>query len=175
MCSGHLLGERPAFRLTEEIVDGYARGERDGTLWVAGFGVRCCRFLESRGAGARGFGTDRSRRRLSSIKQARHGPPRRARPQASATEHDGRIQRNACPDHRLIAAVPGQTQWLYLIDTKTRAFALYRIDPTNSKGIVKLEASRQYEWDLKLEHYNNQPPEPDAIKATVQTLSRSTQ
>ena len=69
----------------------------------------------------------------------------------------------------------GQTQWLYLIDTKARAFALYRIDPTNSKGIVKLEASRQYEWDLKLEHYNNQPPEPDAIKATVQTLSRSTQ
>jgi hypothetical protein len=70
---------------------------------------------------------------------------------------------------------PGQAQWLYLIDTKSRAFALYRIDPNNSKGIVKLEASRQYEWDLKLEHYNNQPPEPDAIKATVQTLSRSPQ
>jgi len=71
--------------------------------------------------------------------------------------------------------VPGQAQWLYLIDTKSRSFALYRIDPMNSKGIVKLEASRQYEWDLKLEHYNNQPPEPDAIKATVQTLSRSSQ
>ena len=71
--------------------------------------------------------------------------------------------------------VPGQAQWLYLIDTKNRAFALYRIDPMNSKGIVKLEASRQYEWDLKLEHYNNQPPEPDAIRATVQTLSRSPQ
>src|SRR5262249_17829479 len=71
--------------------------------------------------------------------------------------------------------VPGQAQWLYLIDTKNRSFALYRIDPMNSKGIVKLEASRQYEWDLKLEHYNNQPPEPDAIKATVQTLSRSSQ
>jgi hypothetical protein len=67
----------------------------------------------------------------------------------------------------------GQSQWLYLIDTKNRAFALYRIDPSNPKGIVKLEASRQYEWDLKLEHYNNQAPEPDAIKATVQTLSRS--
>ena len=73
------------------------------------------------------------------------------------------------------SGAPGQTQWLYLIDTKNRSFALYRIDPANSKGIVKLEASRQYEWDLKLEHYNNQPPEPDAIKATVQTLSRSTQ
>jgi hypothetical protein len=70
---------------------------------------------------------------------------------------------------------PGQTQWLYLIDTKSRSFALYRVDPMNSKGIVKLEASRQYEWDLKLEHYNNQPPEPDAIKATVQTLSRPPQ
>jgi hypothetical protein len=69
----------------------------------------------------------------------------------------------------------GQTQWLYLIDTKSRSFALYRIDPMNPKGIVKLEASRQYEWDLKLEHYNNQAPEPDAIKATVQTLSRSAQ
>ncbi len=68
----------------------------------------------------------------------------------------------------------GQSQWLYLIDTKSRSFALYQINPNNPKGIVKLEASRQYEWDLKLEHYNNQPPEPDAIKATVQTLSRST-
>ena len=67
----------------------------------------------------------------------------------------------------------GPAQWLYLIDTKDRAFALYRIDPTNSKGIVKLEASRQYRWDLKLEHYNNQAPEPDAIKATVETLGRS--
>jgi hypothetical protein len=72
------------------------------------------------------------------------------------------------------SAGQSQSQWLYLIDTKSRSFALYRIDPSNPKGIVKLEASRQYEWDLKLEHYNNQPPEPEAIKATVQTLSRST-
>jgi hypothetical protein len=75
----------------------------------------------------------------------------------------------------LVTSAAGSAQWLYLIDTKDRAFALYRIDPTNSKGIVKLEASRQYKWDLKLEHYNNQPPEPDAIKATVDTLARTTQ
>jgi len=75
----------------------------------------------------------------------------------------------------LITSTAGPTQWLYLIDTKDRAFALYRIDPTNSKGVVKLEASRQYKWDLKLEHYNNQAPEPDAIKATVETLARSAQ
>ena len=68
----------------------------------------------------------------------------------------------------------GPSQWLYLVDTKDRAFALYRIDPTDNKGgVVKLEASRQYKWDLKLEHYNNQAPEPDAIKATVETLGRA--
>ena len=42
--------------------------------------------------------------------------------------------------------------------------------PDQSQGIVKLEASRQYQWDLKLEHYNNQPPEPAAIEATVKPL-----
>jgi hypothetical protein len=75
----------------------------------------------------------------------------------------------------LVNGSPGGTQWLYLIDTKDHAFAVYRIDPSNSSGVVKLEASRQYEWDLKLEHYNNQAPEPDAIKATVKTLARSLQ
>ena len=69
----------------------------------------------------------------------------------------------------------GPSQWLYLVDTKDRAFVIYRIDPLNPKGTVKLEASRQYKWDLKLEHYNNQAPEPDAIKATVETLARSPQ
>jgi hypothetical protein len=75
----------------------------------------------------------------------------------------------------LITSTGGPAQWLYLIDTKNRAFAVYRVDPTNTKGTVKLEASRQYQWDLKLEHYNNQAPEPDAIKATVKTLADTTQ
>jgi len=75
----------------------------------------------------------------------------------------------------LIAETAGPAQWLYLIDTKKRAFAVYRIDPTNPKGTVKLEASRQYKWDLELEHYNNQAPEPAAIEATVKTLARAIQ
>jgi hypothetical protein len=75
----------------------------------------------------------------------------------------------------LIAESAGPIQWLYLIDTKKRAFALYRIDPTNAKGTVKLEASRQYKWDLELEHYNNQAPEPAAIEATVKTLAHPSQ
>jgi len=75
----------------------------------------------------------------------------------------------------LIADTAGPAQWLYLIDTKKRAFAVYRIDPSNPKGTVKLEASRQYKWDLELEHYNNQAPEPAAIEATVKTLAHPIQ
>jgi len=75
----------------------------------------------------------------------------------------------------LIAETAGPAQWLYLIDTKKRAFAVYRIDPSNGKGTVKLEACRQYKWDLELEHYNNQAPEPAAIEATVKTLAHPTQ
>jgi len=64
----------------------------------------------------------------------------------------------------------GSAQLLYVIDTRSRAFAVYRVDPTNPKGTVKLEAARQYQWDLKLAEYNNQPPEVAAIESTVKTL-----
>jgi len=69
----------------------------------------------------------------------------------------------------------GTTQWLYLIDTKGRAFALYRIDPTSpgGKGSLALAAVRNYSYDLKLTEYNNLPPEVDKVKSIVQTLSPS--
>ncbi len=72
----------------------------------------------------------------------------------------------------MVTAPSGPAQWLYLIDTKNHAFAIYRLDPTNPKGSVKLEAARQYQWDLKLEHYNNQAPEPAAIESMVRTLAQ---
>lgn len=65
---------------------------------------------------------------------------------------------------------PGGAQWLYLIDTKNQAFAVYRVDPQNPKGSVKLEAARHYRWDLRLAEYNNQPPEV----AAVESMTRST-
>lgn len=67
------------------------------------------------------------------------------------------------------------SQFLYLVDTKARAFAIYRVEPNSPKGTVKLEAARQYEWDLRLEHYNNQAPEPSAIEATVKALPKAGQ
>ena len=67
----------------------------------------------------------------------------------------------------------GAAQLLYLIDTRSRAFAVYRIDPTNPKGAVKLEAARQYQWDLKLSEYNNQAPEHAAIEAAVKVAGQA--
>lgn len=61
----------------------------------------------------------------------------------------------------------GSTQLFYVIDTKTQAFAVYRVDPQNPKGTVKLEAARQYRWDLKLAEYNNQPPDVASIESMV--------
>ncbi len=72
----------------------------------------------------------------------------------------------------MVTAPGGPAQWLYLIDTKSHAFAIYRLDPTDHKGTVKLEAARQYQWDLKLEHYNNQSPEPAAIESMVKALAQ---
>jgi len=61
----------------------------------------------------------------------------------------------------------GSPQLLYLVDTKTQALAVYRVDPQNAKGTLKLEAARQYRWDLKLAEYNNQAPDVASIESMV--------
>ncbi len=65
-------------------------------------------------------------------------------------------------------------QMLYLIDTKNQAFAVYRVDPSGGKGggLVKLEAARQYRWDLRLSEFNNQPPEVSAIEQMVKSMAK---
>jgi hypothetical protein len=65
-------------------------------------------------------------------------------------------------------------QLLYLIDTHTRAFAIYQVDPDNPKGKVKLEAVRRYDFDLKLSEYNNQSPEVAAIESMVKKVPGTT-
>jgi hypothetical protein len=66
------------------------------------------------------------------------------------------------------------SQMLYLIDTKSHAFAVYRIEPSNPKGTgsLKLEASRKYEYDLKLEGFNNQPPSVSDIEGMAPTKAK---
>lgn len=59
------------------------------------------------------------------------------------------------------------SQLLYLLDPRAQAFAIYKVDPSDRKGVVELKAARQYRWDLKLAEFNNQAPEVAAIEAMV--------
>lgn len=65
------------------------------------------------------------------------------------------------------SGMPGGTQWLYLVDTRAQTFAVYRVEPQNNRGVVKLEAARHYQWDMMLAEYNNQQPEVAAIESMV--------
>jgi hypothetical protein len=65
--------------------------------------------------------------------------------------------------------IQGGGTLLFLVDTRDKAFAVYRVDAL--KGSVKLEASRPYRYDLKLE-FNNLPPEVAAVEAMVATTTR---
>jgi hypothetical protein len=67
----------------------------------------------------------------------------------------------------------GSLQLLYLIDTRARAFTIYRIDPTSVEKTVKLVGARQYQWDLKLSQWNNDQPEVAAIERSLKTLGRT--
>ena len=60
-------------------------------------------------------------------------------------------------------------QLLYLIDTRTQAFAVYRVDPTNpqARGRSSSRPPDNTEYDLKLSEFNNQPPEVAAIESMV--------
>lgn len=118
-----------------------------------------------------------------------HGEPAAARAQNASDRPIGAGAGRGVPAATAKGATSGQAgdilalinnspavspvQWLYLIDTKKRSFAIYRVDPTNPQGCVKLEASRQFRWDLDLDEYNNQGLEPADVKARVDALSRS--
>jgi hypothetical protein len=65
----------------------------------------------------------------------------------------------------------GSGQLLYLIDTRDKSFAIYRVDTQAGRsGSVKLEAARQYRYDLKLSEYNNLPPEVTSVEAMIRAV-----
>ena len=72
----------------------------------------------------------------------------------------------------LTTQAPDTSQLLYIVDTQSQSFAVYRVDPRDSKGAVKLEAARQYRWDMKLAEFNNQAPEVATIESMVGTPRR---
>ena len=98
-----------------------------------------------------------------------HGPTARAQAAVPAADPNGTIAFTTTSNG-------SSTQLLYLIDTKQKAFAVYRVDPAGSKGggSVKLEAARKYEFDLQLNEFNNQQPEVSAVEAMVKPMARPT-
>jgi hypothetical protein len=96
-----------------------------------------------------------------------HGPTARAQGLTPSSESNGTIA--------FVAAANGSSsQMLYLIDTKSQALAMYRVEPMGPKGsgTIKLEAARQYRYDLKLSEFNNQPPEVSSIEAMVKSMAK---
>ena len=93
------------------------------------------------------------------------GPTARAQGMAPGAESGGTIAFTT-------VANGSSSQMLYLIDTKSQAFAVYRVEPTTSRGsgTVKLEAARQYRYDLKLSEFNNQPPLPHDIEGMAKSM-----
>lgn len=64
-----------------------------------------------------------------------------------------------------ITGTPGQSQWLTVVNPETQSLAVYRFEPDNPRGSLKLEAVRQIRWDLMLNEYQNQPPEVSSIES----------
>ncbi len=92
------------------------------------------------------------------------GPTARAQGATPGAESNGLIA--------FTEQVGGQSsQMLYLIDTKQRSFAVYRVEPAAGKGSgsVKLEAARKFEYDLKLQGFNNQSPGVSDVEGMVPT------
>jgi len=82
---------------------------------------------------------------------------------ATSGESDGTIA-------LVVPSNNGSAQWFYMIDTKSHSFAIYKVDTDNPKALVKLEAARQYQWDLKLDNYNNSGLNPADIEKVVKSL-----
>ena len=102
---------------------------------------------------------------VSSPRSIEPGGPARmnpARPAASG-ESSGTIS-------LVVPSNNGSAQWLYIIDTKSHSFAIFKVD-TAGQTLVKLEAARHYEWDLRLDNYNNSGLEPAAIEKVVKSLA----
>jgi hypothetical protein len=68
--------------------------------------------------------------------------------------------------------LPDGSQHLYIIDTRSQAFVVYRVDARDTRGAVKLEAARQFRWDLRLAEFNNQAPEVATIESMVAAPKR---
>ncbi len=60
------------------------------------------------------------------------------------------------------AMLPSGVQQLSIIDSQARSLAVYHIDSTTGK--ILLKSVRNLQWDLKMEHFNGQAPLPGELR-----------
>lgn len=71
-----------------------------------------------------------------------------------------------------ITGQPGQTQWLTLVNPATQSLAVYRFEPNNPRGVLKLEAVRHFRWDMMLSEFQNLPPEVSAVESMTRGANK---
>lgn len=55
---------------------------------------------------------------------------------------------------------------LVVVDPRTKALAVYHIEPATAK--ISLKSVRSLVWDLQLEHFNGQAPLPSELRQVQQ-------
>lgn len=60
------------------------------------------------------------------------------------------------------AMLPGGVQQLSVIDSQAKSLAVYHIEPTTGK--ILLRSVRSLQWDLQMEHFNGQTPLPGELR-----------
>lgn len=60
------------------------------------------------------------------------------------------------------AMLPSGVQQLSVIDSQAKSLAVYHIEPTTGK--ILLRSVRSLQWDLQMEHFNGQTPLPSELR-----------
>ena len=58
--------------------------------------------------------------------------------------------------------LPSGVQQLSVIDSQSKSLAVYHIEPTTGK--ILLKSVRSLQWDLQMEHFNGQAPLPSELR-----------
>lgn len=91
--------------------------------------------------------------------------PRFIRPAHAATRG------GAGPNDLTVFTAPAEArgqQLLYIVDPHQQTFCLYRLD--EQEGTIKLEAARNFRWDLQFREFNNLPPTVESIRKQLDSI-----
>lgn len=91
-----------------------------------------------------------------------------SRPAAVFAQRPGPTARESVADSGLMAlpsTSADNAQLVTLVDSRTRAMAVYRIDP--STGKIKLLSVRNINWDLQVLELNSENPLPQEIRSLL--------